>query len=330
MFWKRLTMPLLALAIVLTTSFAFVDQADARRGGSFGSRGTRTFSTPATTPTAPTAAQPVQRSMTQPAANSAAAPAAMQAQRPGFFSGFGGSMLRGLAIGGLIGLLLGHGFGGLAGAFGMILQIALFALAAMLLFRFLANRRQPQPATAGGPAFREGPADEPAPARPAFGGLGGFGFGGGSVDARAPRPANARNDRDEVGILDGDLDSFEKLLTEVQTAFGREDYAALRAVTTPEIMSYLSEELSQNATSGVRNDVTDVKLLQGDLAEAWREDGSDYATVAMRYESRDVMRDRKDGLVVSGDESNPTETTELWTFVRPAGGDWKLSAIQEA
>ena len=115
-----------------------------------------------------------------------------------------------------------------------------------------------------------------------------------------PRPANARNDRDEVGIVDGDLDRFEQLLTEVQTAFGREDYAALRAVTTPEIMSYLSEELSQNATSGVRNDVTEVKLLQGDLAEAWREDGSDYATVAMRYESRDVMRDRKDGLVVSG------------------------------
>ncbi len=330
MFWKRLTMPLLALAIVLTTSFAFVDQADARRGGSFGSRGTRTFSTPATTPTAPTAAQPVQRSMTQPAAPSAAAPGAMQAQRPGFFSGFGGSMLRGLAIGGLIGLLLGHGFGGLAGAFGMILQIALFALAAMFLFRFLANRRQPQPATAAGPAYREGPADEPAPARPAFGGLGGFGFGGGSVDARPSRPANARNDRDEVGIVDGDLDRFEQLLTEVQTAFGREDYAALRAVTTPEIMSYLSEELSQNATSGVRNDVTEVKLLQGDLAEAWREDGSDYATVAMRYESRDVMRDRKDGLVVSGDESHPTETTELWTFVRPAGGDWKLSAIQEA
>ncbi len=340
--WKRLMTPLIVLTVLLTTSLAFVDSADARRGGSFGSRGARTYSAPAATPTAPTATQPVQRSMTQPAAPSAATPGAMQAQRPGFFSGFGGSMLRGLAIGGLIGLLLGHGFGGFAGAFGMILQLALLAFGAMLLFRFLANRRQENPATAAGPAYREGPAAEPAPARPAFGGLGGFGLGGGlgsglgsglgaaGVDARSARPANARNANDEIGILDSDLDRFEHLLTEVQSAFGREDYAALRAVSTPEIMSYLSEELSQNAVSGVRNDVTDVKLLQGDLAEAWREGGSDYATVAMRYESRDIMRDRKDGHVVSGDESRPTETTELWTFVRTAGGDWHLSAIQEA
>ena len=333
--WKRLMTPLIVLTVLLTTSFAFVDSADARRGGSFGSRGARTYSAPAATPTAPNAAQPVQRSMTQPAAPSAAAPGAMQPQRPGFFSGFGGSMLRGLAIGGLIGMLLGHGFGGFAGAFGMILQLALLAFGAMLLFRFLASRRQNGPATAGGPAYRETASDEPAPARPAFGGLGGFGLGGSGlggagVDAPRPRPANARNANDEIGILDGDLDRFEHLLAEVQSAFGREDYAALRAVTTPEIMSYLSEELSQNAVSGVRNDVSDVKLLQGDLAEGWREDGNDYATVAMRYESRDVMRDRQDGQIVSGDESRLTETTELWTFVRPAGGDWKLSAIQEA
>ncbi len=336
--WKRLMTPLIVLTVLLTTSLAFVDSADARRGGSFGSRGARTYSAPAATPTAPTATQPVQRSMTQPAAPSAAAPGAMQPQRPGFFSGFGGSMLRGLAIGGLIGMLLGHGFGGFAGAFGMILQLALLAFGAMLLFRFLASRRQNGPATAAGPAYREAPADEPA--RPAFGGLGGFGLGGkgfggsgfgsAGVDAPPPRPANARNANDEIGILDGDLDRFEHLLAEVQSAFGREDYAALRAVTTPEIMSYLSEELSQNAVSGLRNDVSDVKLLQGDLAEGWREGGNDYATVAMRYESRDVMRDRKDGHIVSGDESRPTETTELWTFVRPAGGDWKLSAIQEA
>src|SRR5690606_10307092 len=106
------------------------------------------------------------------------------------------------------------------------------------------------------------------------------------------RPANAMNADDEVGITGDDLDGFQKLLDEVQGAFGREDYAGLRERTTPEIMSYLSEELSQNATQGQRNDVTDVTLLQGDLAEAWSEGDTDYATVAMRYESRDVMRDR--------------------------------------
>jgi predicted lipid-binding transport protein (Tim44 family) len=33
---------------------------------------------------------------------------------------------------------------------------------------------------------------------------------------------------------------------------------------------------------------------------------------------------------VAGGVDEPTETVELWTFVRRNGGDWKLSAIQEA
>jgi predicted lipid-binding transport protein (Tim44 family) len=134
---------------------------------------------------------------------------------------------------------------------------------------------------------------------------------------------------DEIGVTGRDLDAFERLLHEIQAAFAAEDYAGLRALCTPEIVSYLSEELSQNATRGVRNDVADVKLLQGDLAEAWREGSEEYATVAMRYESVDVMRDRETGETVEGSET-PTVTTEVWTFVRPVGGDWKLSAIQDA
>ena len=38
-----------------------------------------------------------------------------------------------------------------------------------------------------------------------------------------------------------------------------------------------------NASRGVVNQVSDVKLEQGDLAEAWREGNVDYATVAMRF-----------------------------------------------
>ena len=51
--------------------------------------------------------------------------------------------------------------------------------------------------------------------------------------------------------------------------------------------------------------------------------------MAFGYESIDVMRDRASGAIVEGEESL-TETTELWTFVRARGGDWKLSAIQQA
>ena len=56
----------------------------------------------------------------------------------------------------------------------------------------------------------------------------------------------------------------------------------------------------------------------------------EYATAALRYKSRDVTRDRVSGKVVSGDADRPTEATELWTFTRQNGTDWKLSAIRRA
>ena len=122
---------------------------------------------------------------------------------------------------------------------------------------------------------------------------------------------------------------FEGRLAEVQDAYSREDYAALRAITTPEMMGYLSEELGSNASRGVRNEVFDVKMLGGSVAEAWREGDREYATVAMKYESRDVTRDRATGAIVGGSDA-PTETTEVWSFVRERGAGWKLSEIQEA
>ena len=68
-----------------------------------------------------------------------------------------------------------------------------------------------------------------------------------------------------------------------------------RKLTTPEAMSWLAEELSDNATKGLKNEVRNVHLVQGDVAESWNEAGDDYATVAMRYESIDVTRDRATG-----------------------------------
>jgi predicted lipid-binding transport protein (Tim44 family) len=95
-------------------------------------------------------------------------------------------------------------------------------------------------------------------------------------------------------------------------------------------MSYLAEELGENATKGVRNSVTNVRLLQGDISEAWREGNAEYATLAMRYSSVDALLDRTTGRLVDGDDRNASETTEVWTFVRQPGSDWKLSAIQGA
>jgi predicted lipid-binding transport protein (Tim44 family) len=42
------------------------------------------------------------------------------------------------------------------------------------------------------------------------------------------------------------------------------------------------------------------------------------------------MRDRQTGEVKQGDPKTPAEGRELWTFVRDNGGQWLLSAIQDA
>ena len=329
------------LGIGLVLAFAAADAAEARRGGSFGSRGARTYAAPRATATAPNQTAPMQRSMTpQPKAAQATAPAAnaaaaAQPARRGFLGGLGGGLLGGLLAGGLIGALLGHGFGGLgAGMMNTLIQVAVIGGLALLVMAFL-RRRKAAGAMAGadarGGAMFAGTVSPFASRREAAPQPSMFGAAAApmsSAPAHAPAPAAPQTV--EIGLVQADRDAFERLLGEVQAAFGAEDYAALRAVTTPEIMSYLSEELSQNAVLVRRNEGTRNKLLQADIAEAWSEDGADYATAAMRYESVDIMRDRQSGAVVEGDPDTPTQTTELWTFVRAPGAPWKLSAIQEA
>ena len=92
--------------------------------------------------------------------------------------------------------------------------------------------------------------------------------------------------------------------------------------------SYFTADLAENVAKGVVNKVSDVKLLQGDLAEAWHEGSDDYATVAMRFGLVDKTVDRATGRVVDGGDQ-PVEATELWTFVRPKNASWMLSAIQQ-
>lgn len=330
------------VAVGLTVMMTVVDVAEARRaGGGFGSRGSRTFSTAPITRTAPTNAAPIERTMT-PRPNSATNPATnpaaqngMTGRRPGFFNGFGGSMLGGLMMGGLIGMLLGHGLGGGIGFLGLLLQMGLILGAIMLAMRFFRGSQRPAYSGAGASARSSAAASSGVPSFriPTIGegaGRGATLSGQAATAASASVQSSsvASGQTDEIGVTQRDLDRFEAMLKEVQAAYGAEDYAALRRLTTPEAMSYLAEELSENATNGLKNEVRDVNLVQGDVAEAWRENGMDYATVAMRYESIDVIRDRATGRVISGDADTLTESVELWTFLRKPGAEWQVSAIQ--
>jgi predicted lipid-binding transport protein (Tim44 family) len=308
---------LAALALLI---FAVAEADAARRGGGgFGSRGSRTYQAPPATQTAPNPAAPINRSVTQPQTPRAGVGQTGAAQSGGFLNrpGFMGGLMAGFLGAGLLGLLFGGGlFGGLSGIsgfLGLLIQIVLVVIVARLLWAWWQRRQQPGYATAAGPSMREAAPYERQP-QPAYGGGSGAPMLGGG---------------DNIEVSAADFDAFERRLSEVQAAYSAEDINKLRALATPEIVGYFAEELAENASRGVVNTVSDIKLLQGDLAEAWREGDTEYATVAMRYTSVDYTTQRATGQVVEGDKQ-PFERTELWTFRRSRGGDWMLSAIQDA
>jgi predicted lipid-binding transport protein (Tim44 family) len=346
-FASRRSRVMVALAAALVLAGSAAEARVGRGGGSFGSRGARTYTAPPATRTAPEAAAPIQRSQIPnqgPNVTRPGAPAPNVAQPRRF--GFGTGLMAGLFGAGLLGMLFGHGFfgglGGLASIFGLLLQIGLVVLVVSFAMKWFRRRQQPAYAGAGqgqGYARSMGGSVPPTGGQPMNSGLGGglgSGLGGGLGGAlggvlggRSQQTQRRPGVRDEIGIGEQDFAAFDRSLVEVQDAYSRQDVARLWELATPEMAGYMQEELSDNLARGVVNKVSNVRLLQGDLSEAWREGNADYATVAMRYALTDVMLDKTTNRVVEGDPSATQEATEIWTFRRDQGGSWKVSAIQQ-
>jgi predicted lipid-binding transport protein (Tim44 family) len=195
------------------------------------------------------------------------------------------------------------GLGGMSSLFGLILQIVLIVFVVRMAMSWWQRRNAPAYADAPGglgaaSSYRTGS---------------GFGLGSGS----AP-----------LEILPADYEAFERLLGQIQDAWSNEDVARLHTLATPEMVSYFNRDLEANRARNVVNKCAGTKLLQGDLAEAWREGDTDFASVAMRYSIIDKTLDRASGRLVEGGDQ-PMEVTEIWTFARPRGANWELSAIQQ-
>ena len=286
------------LAMLLALALALMPgpqaSASAGRGASIGSRGSRTYILPPRTAATPFGAQPFQRTVTPPPFVGRPGIAGGQARSHPFATGF----LGGLIGAGLGGLLLGHGlFGGLhggAGLLGILLQVGLL----VLLVRWLMGR------------LRSGGVASYAPSP-------GYGQAAGAPPGLAP-----------IEIGRGDYAAFEAVLREVQRAWTMGDLPALGRVATPEMVGIFADQGRELARRGARNSTTDVRLEKGDLAEAWREGTTDYATVAMRWSAIDIDTDPT-GRVLAGDPSQRAVQSEYWTFVRRPYGSWILSAIQQ-
>lgn len=209
-----------------------------------------------------------------------------------FMTGFAGGFLGA----GLFGMLSGHGFfGGFTGGtsfFGFLLQALIFGGLIVFLLRRFGNKNSQT--TTGNAPF------SPAQSNSAY------------------TPTN------------DDYTAFQQLLLEIQSAWSAQNMRALSNRTTPEMAGYFNEQLSELASRGARNIVSNVQFQRGDLSEAWRENGLTYATVAMRYSLTDVTTDSF-GNVIDGSSTELQTVTELWTFARADGrGNWILSAIQQA
>lgn len=275
------------------------DRIDLGAGGGragFGSRGTRTQGRPPVTRTAPNSADPIRASHSS---LDMRAYEAVERNSGGsisnFVSGFFGAVL-GLF---LFGILFVYGLfvdlNSVDDFFRLVIEAVAIAWFLSILVREFQSRREGLPVTVGNSPM--------------------------STDL-------VHGESDEIGIVANDMDSFENILSAVQSAYSREDCAALSRLLTREMMGYAEEELDRNRRSGLLNRTSAVRLLQGDVAEAWREGMTDYATVALRFQLSDVIVERETGRIILGDESKPLEASEIWTFRRDINHPWKLSAIQ--
>lgn len=150
--------------------------------------------------------------------------------------------------------------------------------------------------------------------------------------------SNRSNDRSTTDtaytVTTEDKAAFQQLLTDIQSAWSAQDVATLKRFLTPEMLSYFSTALAEDSSRGVQNHVEEVELLKGDVREAWTEDNQDYATVDLRWNARDytvstTIPRGEPGYLIEGSETTPTESYEVWTFMRVRDGHWLLSAIQQ-
>lgn len=325
-------MPLSKRRIILTaiSLFAFVglsqivleSYVDARAGGgrSGGFRGSRSYQSPSR-PTQPS--QPRREAAPPPQQ-----PGPMAPQPGGFMRTFGTAMLGGFLGSMLFSGLANAGFGGLGGfgdsGFGLIEILLLAGLGYFLYRKFL----RPAAATGYGPmqyqntgyqfpsnTGYQAPSGAPVQEAPSFN----------DIDYRSLTMMDRSFDPNQF------LKTAQDIFFKVQGAWNKQDTAALRSLCGAELMQTWEQELNDLRARGQANKMENIALRESEITEAWTENGQDYITVRLHANLLDYTVDQKSGNVVSGNNSNPIEFEEYWTFTRPVGpNSWKLTAVQQA
>jgi predicted lipid-binding transport protein (Tim44 family) len=138
----------------------------------------------------------------------------------------------------------------------------------------------------------------------------------------------------DTEITSADKAAFQQLLVDIQTSWSQHDLNGLRRFVTPEMLGYFSTALAEQTSQDLANHVEDVVLLHAEARECWMEGTTEYATVLLHWSARDytvslLKQPGESGYLIEGSDVQPTETTEVWTFMRAQRGKWLLSAIQQ-
>lgn len=304
------------LALIGLSQIVLENYVDARAGGgrSGGFRGSRSYQAP-TRPSQPS--QPRREAMPPPQQ-----PGQMAPQSGGFMRSFGTAMLGGF-LGSMLFSGLAHGgFGGLGG-FGStgigLIEILLFAGFGYFLYRKFFG---PAAAATGYGTMpyqntRDySPQYTPVQEAPAI---------NNDIDYRSLTMMDRSFDPNQF------LKSAQDIFFKVQGAWNKQDTTALRSLCGSELMQTWEEELNDLRARGQQNKMENIALRESEITEAWTENGQDYITVRLHANLLDYTVDQKNGNVVSGNNSEPIEFEEYWTFSRPVGpNQWKLTAVQQA
>lgn len=299
---KKILLAIVMLASALTLA---IPQAEARRmGGGFSSFGKQSNNV--------SRQAPAQQSQ---AAKPAAAPGAAAAAKPASpWRGIMGGALLGLGLG----ALLSHfGMSGaLASMISTMLMVALFAMAAMFIYRMWMRNKNgnagAQPAYPGAYTTNSTPvigsridAQSQAAALQSTP----FASGAGAADQAT---WSIPSDFDVPGFLRHTKTYFIRL----QAAWDRADTNDIREFTTPEMFGELKLQLQER---GATANVTDVVSLDAEL-------------LGIETTSNEYLASVKFSGMIKESEHAPAEAfTEVWNLSKPLSGQggWVLAGIQQ-
>ncbi len=307
---KRLGSSLIALVVLAVTVGITISDAEAARFG-----GGKSFGMSRNSSTMRQAAPPP-----KPAQNAAPAstPATAGAPTPAPASGMSRWM------GPIAGLAAGIGLAAMLSHFGMgegvanFMMIALLAIAAVMLFRWLMRKREPIQAVkyagAGPNAVLPMRFDPPPFDPPPFDPVPGVNNGVPSAPTGVtePAPASIPDGFDVAGFIRQAKLNFVRL----QAANDRGDLDDIRQFTAPEVFAEIQMQLGERGKSAQQ---TDVVHLEAELLRVDTEDTRYVASVRFFGQLREVAN------------SAPQAFEEVWHLTKPTDGSrgWQIAGIQQ-